>query len=59
MDTLISVVSVISGESASLGAIVFEITFPINEPHDSTITSDTGKATTADIKYHTSDIVSW
>ena len=58
-DTTFPVKSLTSGESASLKAIEIEKTLSITEPHDSTIASDTGKATTADIKYFTSDKVSW
>ena len=42
-----SVVSVTSGESASLKAVLLEMS--ITDPHDSTIASETGKATMRDI----------
>ena len=49
INTTFSVILVISGELASLKAILFEKTFSFSEPHYSTIALDTGKAKTTDI----------
>ena len=45
LTTNFSPVSVISGESASLKAVLREMTLSITDTNDSTISSETGKAT--------------
>ena len=49
INTSFSVVSVTSGESASLKAVLLEITLFITKPHDSTIAFETGTAAMHDI----------